>query len=225
MPVRSFLVKGRTSFLVEPPTSCGLLRVSQTQPTSTEEECGIKPPVFSFSEAENACTTRYRPAKSPNWRINDTDIRVVLGVSWSGKVVLDQFLGVKPRRMQWMKVVSEVSCSVWRHGSRGSGDTAAKILRRPIPTHPLAVPPSPGSFGVWQVRRVRSAPIGYVRSHPELGGFAYHCYAYGRDGAGRRPWLHRADSLNSAVAWMIQHERELSAMTTQLQPEPDEWPS
>jgi hypothetical protein len=110
-------------------------------------------------------------------------------------------------------------------GVRGAGDVAAKILRRPIPTHPFAVPPAPGQFGVWQVRRVRSAPLGYVLSRPELGGIAYHCYAHGRDDAGGRPWLRREGSLNSAVAWMIQHEAELSALTGRLHPEPDEWPS
>jgi hypothetical protein len=43
------------------------------------------------------------------------------------------------------------------------------ILRRPIPTHPFAVPPIPGTFGVWQVRRDRAAPLGYVVSRAELG--------------------------------------------------------
>ena len=110
-------------------------------------------------------------------------------------------------------------------GVRGPGETAAKILRRPIPTHPLAVPPIPGTFGVWQVRRVRSAPLGYVLSRAELGGIGYHCYAHGRDDVGGRPWLRREDSLNSAVVWLIQHEAELSALTGRLRPEPDEWPS
>jgi len=72
---------------------------------------------------------------------------------------------------------------------------------------------------------VRAAPIGYVLSRPELGGIVYHCYAHGRDDASGRPWLRREDSLNSAAAWVIQHERELSALTGQLHPEPDEWPS
>jgi hypothetical protein len=110
-------------------------------------------------------------------------------------------------------------------GVRGSGQAAAKALRQSIPTHPLAVPPAPGTFGVWQVRRVRSAPLGYVLSRPELGRIVYHCYAHGRDDSGGRPWLRQADSLNSAVAWMIQHERELSALTSRLHPEPEEWPS
>jgi len=110
-------------------------------------------------------------------------------------------------------------------GVRGSGEVAAKILRRPIPTHPFAVPPIPGTFGVWQVRRHRASPLGYVLSRHELGGIVYHCYAHGRDDAGGRPWLRREGSLNSAVAWMIQHEVELSALTGRLHPDLDEWPS
>ena len=110
-------------------------------------------------------------------------------------------------------------------GVQGSGEAAAKILRRPIPSHPLAVPPEPGTFGVWQVRRVRDAPIGYVLSRTEHGVVVYHCYAYGRDDAGGRPWLRCTDSLNSAVAWMIQHEGELFALTKTLTPEPEEWPA
>jgi len=110
-------------------------------------------------------------------------------------------------------------------GVKGPGDVAAKVLHRPIPAHPLAVPPAPDTFGVWQVRRVRSAPLGYVLSRHELGRIVYHCYAHGRNDAGGRPWLRQADSLNSAVAWMIQHEGELSTLTRRLHPEPDEWPS
>ena len=87
-------------------------------------------------------------------------------------------------------------------------ENQARRRRRPYAgrsPHPLAVPPAPGTFGVWQVRRVRSAPLGYVLARHELGRIVYHCYAHGRDDAGGRPWLRRADSLNSAVAWMIQH--------------------
>ena len=59
---------------------------------------------------------------------------------------------------------------------------------------------------------------------PRPRRIVYHCYADGRDDAGGRPWLRREGSLNLAVAW-IQHERELSALTDRLHPEPDEWPS
>lgn len=109
-------------------------------------------------------------------------------------------------------------------GVQGPGESVAKILRRPIPTHPLAVPPIAGTFGVWQVRRVRESPIGYVLSRNEHGVTVYHCYAHGRDDAGGRPWLRTTDSLNSAVAWMVQHEGELSVLQQRLHPEPDAWP-
>jgi len=121
--------------------------------------------------------------------------------------------------------MSEVRPTFSVVGVRGSGEAAAKALNRPISTHPFAVPPAPGTFGVWQVRRVRSASLGYVLSRHELGRIVYHCYAHGRDDAGSRPWLRRAESINSAVAWAIQHEGELSALTTRLHPEPDAWPS
>lgn len=88
-------------------------------------------------------------------------------------------------------------------GVQGSGETAAKILRRPIPTHQLAMAPIPGTFGVWQVRRDRATPLGYVLSRAELGDIVYHCYAHSREDASGRPWLRREDSLNSAVEWMI----------------------
>jgi hypothetical protein len=61
---------------------------------------------------------------------------------------------------------------------RGAGETAGSILQRPIPTHLFEVPPAPGTFGVWQVRQVRSAPLGYVLSRHELGAIAYYCYAH-----------------------------------------------
>jgi hypothetical protein len=109
-------------------------------------------------------------------------------------------------------------------GVQGPGESVDKFLRRPIPSHPLAVPLAAGTFGVWQIRRVRESPIGYVLSRDEDGVTVYHCYAYGRDDAGGRPWLRATDSLNSAVAWMIQNEDELSALQRQLHPEPDAWP-
>lgn len=109
-------------------------------------------------------------------------------------------------------------------GVQGPGESVAKILRRAIPSHPLAVPPIAGTFGVWQIRRVRESPIGYVLSRNENGSTVYHCYAHGRDDAGGRPWLRTTESLNSAVAWMVQHQGELSALQRQLHPEPDVWP-
>ncbi|MGA1813096.1 hypothetical protein VH571_11990 [Frondihabitans sp. 4ASC-45] len=109
-------------------------------------------------------------------------------------------------------------------GVQGPGESVDKILRRPIPSRPLAVPPAASTFGVWQIRRVRESPIGYVLSGSENGVVVYHCYAHGREDAGGRPWLRTTDSLNSAVAWMIQNESELSTLQRQLHPEPDAWP-
>jgi len=87
------------------------------------------------------------------------------------------------------------------------------------------VPPLPGTFGVWQVLRERGVPFGYVLSRAELGGIVYHCYVRGRDDAGGCPGYADRAALNSAVASMIQHEAELSALTGQLHLELDEWPS
>lgn len=109
-------------------------------------------------------------------------------------------------------------------GVTGPGESVKKILSRPVPTHPLVVPPIAGAFGVWQVRRIRGAPIGYVLSRSQNGAPLYHCYAHCRDDAGGRPWLRTTDSLNSAVAWMTQHEAELHALQQRLHPEPDAWP-
>lgn len=110
-------------------------------------------------------------------------------------------------------------------GVQGPGESVAKIIGRPIPSHPLAVPPIPGTFGVWQVRRVRESPIGYVLMRSEDGQSVYHCYAHGRDDNGGRPWLQRAETLNSAVAWLVQHEGQLVKLSGTLHPEPEEWPA
>lgn len=93
-----------------------------------------------------------------------------------------------------------------------------------MPTHPLAVPPIAGTFGVWQVPRIRAAPIGYVLSHSHKGAPIHHCYGHCRDDAGGRPWLRTTHSLNSAVAWMIQHQAELHALQQSIHSEPDVWP-
>lgn len=109
------------------------------------------------------------------------------------------------------------SSRVWRDGGEDSApadpDAPACSASDPWHVRCLAGPPGP------------CRPLGYVLSRHELGGIVYHCYAHGRDDAGGRPWLRREDSLNSAVAWMIQHEAELSALTGRLHPEPEEWPS
>lgn len=102
---------------------------------------------------------------------------------------------------------------------------AASVLRQRTPEHPLAVPPLPGTWGEWQVRRTREAPLGYVRTRSHLGRLVYDCYAHCRDGEGRRPWLRTTDTLDSAVAWMLQHEAEISALIGRSTPEPEVWPA
>ena len=49
-------------------------------------------------------------------------------------------------------------------GVQASNENATRVLRQEIPSHPLAVPSVPGSWGERQVRRVRDAPLGYVRT-------------------------------------------------------------
>jgi hypothetical protein len=86
------------------------------------------------------------------------------------------------------------------------------------------MPAIPDSIGVWQIRRVREAPTGYVVRRPARGEHSFHAYAHCRDSAGKRPWLGEFATLNSAVAWMIQNELELTRMTLDNSPEPEVWP-
>lgn len=110
-------------------------------------------------------------------------------------------------------------------GVHGRGESVERIVGRPIPSHPLAVPAIKGTFGAWQVRRHRANPIGYVLTRSESGRTVYDCYAHCRDGGGKRPWLRTFESLNSAVAWMIQHEDQLHAFNARHDIEPDTWPA
>jgi hypothetical protein len=121
--------------------------------------------------------------------------------------------------------VSGVARTLRSMGVQGSGEAIAKILRRPIPSHPLAVPPIPGTYGTWQVRRHRAVPIGYVNTRSLDGRHVFDAYAHCRDDNGGRPWLRTFDTLNSAVAWMIQHEVEIRAFKDRHDDEPEEWPA
>jgi hypothetical protein len=78
---------------------------------------------------------------------------------------------------------------------------------------------------VWQVRRTPENPIGYVLMRPEAGSHVFDVYAHCRDDGGGRPWLHTFPSLNSAVAWAIQHEGEIRKFNAAHDPEPDAWPA
>lgn len=110
-------------------------------------------------------------------------------------------------------------------GVQGRGESVDRMVGRPIASHPLAVPAIKGTFGAWQVRRTRANPIGYVLMRSLDGRSVYDCYAHCRDGSGKRPWLKTFDTLNSAAAWMIQHEAELHAFNSRHDVEPDTWPA
>jgi len=75
------------------------------------------------------------------------------------------------------------------------------------------------------VRRVRDAPLGYVRTRSHLGRNVFDVYIHCRDAQGRRPWLRTFESLNSAVAWMLQHEDEIGALISSSPPELEAWPA
>ena len=53
----------------------------------------------------------------------------------------------------------------------------------------------------------------------------FDAYAHCRDAQGRRPWLRTFESLNSAVAWMLQHDAEIGALIASSSPELEEWPA
>jgi len=109
-------------------------------------------------------------------------------------------------------------------GVTGSGKTAAAILRQRPHEHPYAIPPFAGAQGLWLIRQGDSAPLGYLRKRPVLGGYAFDVYAHCRDDAGGRPWLHTAETFNSAVAWAVQHDREIHELIARSTPEPEAWP-
>ena len=121
-------------------------------------------------------------------------------------------------------LLSAVGRTVLGMRAQESSSGAAAALRRPLPHHPLAVPELPDSWGAWQVRRVPASPLGYVRVRSTEGRWVFDCHAHCRDARGGRPWLHTADTLASAVAWMLQREREITAFAARHDPEPDVWP-
>ncbi|GAA4678442.1 hypothetical protein GCM10025780_24150 [Frondihabitans cladoniiphilus] len=94
------------------------------------------------------------------------------------------------------------------------------MLRRPPQSHPWAH----GSFGFWVVQQPPSPPLGYVITENRDGVWILHSYAYCRDDGGRRPWLKTGRTLNSVVAWMIQHEADIRRLIARSHPEPDELP-
>lgn len=101
-------------------------------------------------------------------------------------------------------------------GVSGSGEAIGRILSRPPQSHPHAH----GSFGFWVVQQKPAPPLGWVLARSEHGVYVMDCYAYCRDEGGKRPWLKTFASLNSAVAWMLQHEREIRDLIDRSSPEP-----
>ena len=107
-------------------------------------------------------------------------------------------------------------------GIRGTGETARSVLTQARPSHPHAHAPTPGAQGFWVVQVKPGPPLGWVISRSVGNGPRYHCYAYCRDQEGKRPWLREFSTLNSAVAWMLQHEAGIRDLIAECHPEPAE---
>lgn len=90
------------------------------------------------------------------------------------------------------------------------------MLRRPPRSHPHAH----GGGGYWVVQRKPEPPLGWVINVDAGGVWELAAYAYWRDKGGKRPWLKTFASLNSAVAWMLQHERDIRDLIDRNAPEP-----
>lgn len=89
----------------------------------------------------------------------------------------------------------------------GADEIIARLERQAREEHPLAETVHPGQ--VWRVHGHATRTIAWVRYlTPAAGvGPAYHVY---RDTTGLRPWVRSFQSLNSAVAWAVQHVPELA---------------
>jgi hypothetical protein len=100
--------------------------------------------------------------------------------------------------------------------SKQSGDATGAIS--PVPEHPHAHPVR----GAWLVRVGEGPALGWVLRHrADLADpFAYEVYACGLGPDGRRVWVARRDTLNAAVAWVVQHGDELLAFGRGLRPDP-----
>jgi hypothetical protein len=102
---------------------------------------------------------------------------------------------------------------VW---SKQSGDATGGIS--PAPEHPHAHPVR----GAWLVRVGDGPALGWVLRHRDdlAAPFSYEIYACGLGDDGLRVWIARRGSLNAAVAWVIQHDRELVAYAGRLRRDP-----
>lgn len=101
----------------------------------------------------------------------------------------------------------------------GTGAVAGLALSRKAPRHPHAYPPTPDAQGFCVIQVKAGPPRGWVISGSVGNGPRYHCYAYSRDTENRRPWLREFATLNSAVAWMLQHEPKIRELRAKLAPE------
>jgi hypothetical protein len=100
--------------------------------------------------------------------------------------------------------------------SKQSGDATGAIS--PVPEHPHAHPVR----GAWLVRVGEGPALGWVLRHrADLADpFAYEVYACGLGPDGRRVWVARRDTLNAAVAWVVQHGDALLTFGRGLRPDP-----
>ncbi|WP_237582596.1 hypothetical protein [Clavibacter phaseoli] len=71
--------------------------------------------------------------------------------------------------------------------------------------------------GYWRVQVEDHPVLGYVmRLRAEIGDtFTFEIYADARNARGQRIWIRREESLNSAVAWMMQNSGRLNAFAGQ----------
>ncbi|KDP90724.1 MULTISPECIES: DUF3572 family protein [Clavibacter] len=100
--------------------------------------------------------------------------------------------------------------------SKQSGDATGAIS--PVPAHPHAHPVR----GAWLVRVGDGPALGWVLRHRDdlAAPFSYEVYACGLGADGLRVWVQRRDSLNAAVAWVMQHDAELLAFGRRLGADP-----
>ncbi|PPF65854.1 hypothetical protein C5E16_12980 [Clavibacter michiganensis] len=100
--------------------------------------------------------------------------------------------------------------------SKQSGDATGAIS--PAPEHPHAHPVR----GAWLVRVGDGPALGWVLRHrADLADpFTYEVYACGLGPDGLRVWITRRDSLNAAVAWVLQHDEEMLAFGRRLRADP-----
>jgi hypothetical protein len=78
--------------------------------------------------------------------------------------------------------------------------------------------------GYWRVQVEDQPVLGYVMRHrAELGDpFTFEVYADARNARGQRIWVRREESLNSAVAWMMQNADRLVSFAARSRRAQDE---